>query len=77
MKFYTFIMATAIMVLAATSATACDKDKWIWENCSQLYYRYACEYEDWGDCGWVYYNEEFGEEEWVTCEEFKTWKDCN
>ena len=42
-----------------------------------MYYREACDYEDWmeTDCGYVYWTMEKGEF-WVTCDEFLSWDYC-
>ena len=77
MKFCTFAAAFAVaaMVLAADIANGedCNKDKWEWENCSQLLWRYSCDGEK-GD--YIYFDEDLYEEWAVTYEEWVTWKEC-
>ena len=59
--------------LKATTTTACD-DSWVWEECSNMYWRNDCESND---CGWVYWDDWTWTEFWVTCDEFYSWESCN
>ena len=58
----------------------CD-NWWNWEDCSQMYWRDACEWEMEGDCGWIYeyYNYDTWSYDtyWVSCDEFWSWDSCN
>ena len=54
-----------------------DCTKWIWEECSWMYYRHFCWDDDGeaeegviGDCGWFYWDDWNWEEFFVTCDEF-------
>ena len=49
--------------------------EWIWEDCSELYYRHdLCS----DDCGWEYKAEGDDDEDswWVTCDDFWSWEYC-
>ena len=81
MKFYTFATAIAatIVVLAATETSACNRDEWTWDDCSELYWRHPCSdgsdkhLDGYTDCGWVFFDDKFDKQFWVTCSELKTW----
>ena len=79
MKFYTFAtaVAVAIVVLAATETRAWGCHEWIWEDCSEMWYRDACEHERETECGWIYWDDWEETEFWVSCEEFAEWDWCN
>ena len=53
----------------------CDNE-WVWEDCSWMWYRSACDGEGDTDCGWVYWDDWNQEEFWVTCDEFAEWWWC-
>ena len=53
----------------------CDNE-WIWEDCSWMWYRNACEGEGDTDCGWIYWDDWWQEEFWVDCDEFYSWSWC-
>ena len=73
------MMKSAIAALIASSASACANE-WMWEQCSQSWWRDACEGEnvmfDAEDCGYVYWDDWDLEEYWVTCAEFDGWWWC-
>ena len=52
-------MKSAIAALVALGATALSTcDDWLYEDCSQLYWRNACPGEvAEGECGWWYWDE--------------------
>jgi hypothetical protein len=53
----------------------CDNE-WFWEDCSWMYWRHPCDWENDTDCGWVYWDDWNYEEFWVTCDEFESWDWC-
>ena len=65
--------AIAALIIAA-SANACDNE-WIWEECSQMYYRDCCDNECYEE-GWVYWDDWNLEEFEVTVDEFAGWSWC-
>ena len=73
MKLVAAILAGAVSALKTRDGD-CD---WIWEECSQSEYRWACELEETPtDCGWWYWSEEDWDEYWVTCDDFDSWEEC-
>ena len=63
-------------ILAQVDASGCQDD-YIWENCSELYYRYSCAGDDhYGEDGWYYLDDEFYEDWWVTRAVFESWDYC-
>ena len=64
-------MKSAIAALVALGATALSTcDDWLYEDCSQMYWRNACPGEvAEGECGWWYWDDYSGQY-WVTCDEF-------
>ena len=52
-------------------------NEWNWEDCSQMWWRNACEWEAEGDCGWIYEDYYTWETFWVSCDEFNSWDSCN
>ena len=81
------MMKSAIAALIASSVSACANE-WIWEECSQSWYRDPCIGEftdtycdcaggyDKDTCGWIYYDDWNLEEFQVTCSEFDDWWWC-
>ena len=53
-------------------------NEWNWEDCSQMWWRYGCDWELEGDgWGWIYYDDWTYEEYWVSGDDYSTWDSCN
>ena len=57
-------------------------NEWNWEDCSQMWWRYGCDWELEGDgWGWIYeaWNDDTWEYDtfWVSGDEYSTWESCN
>ena len=55
----------------------CDEE-WHWEDCSEMSWRYPCEFELEGDgWGWIYWDDWSYEEFWVSGDDYSNWESCN
>ena len=73
-------LTLALLAVGATATRVAQEEEcvgdWMWEECSQSYWRIdTCS----DDCGWWYAptpDEILDDDYWVTCDEFDTWEEC-